>query len=84
MFRNKEDWISQRAYAIWEAEGRPYGSDAKNWRQAAAEFEQLEMTKASSDGTDLIEMLRATGRLMRTCDDDARGDLKLARTIAKR
>lgn len=71
MVRNKEDWISQRAYAIWEAEGRPYGRDGENWGQAAAEFEQLEMTRASPDGTDLIDRLRASGRLMRVSDNDA-------------
>ncbi len=88
MVRNKEDWVSQRAYAIWEAEGRPYGRDAENWQKAAAEFEQLEMTKASSDGTELIDMLRATGRLMRTSDSDAvcsaRAVPKPLRRIAKR
>jgi hypothetical protein len=88
MVRNKENWISQRAYAIWEAEGRPYGRDAENWQQAAAEFEQLEMTKASPDGTELIEMLRAAGRLMRTSDNDAvfsaRAVRKPPRQMAKR
>ncbi|WP_420832170.1 DUF2934 domain-containing protein [Rhizobium cauense] len=25
MSRSKDDWINQRAYALWEAEGRPAG-----------------------------------------------------------
>jgi hypothetical protein len=84
MVYNKEDWISQRAYAIWEAEGRPYGREAENWQQAAAEFEQLQMTKASIDGTDLIEMLRATGRLMRASDNDPARISQERAALAKR
>ena len=80
MVRNKEDWISQRAYAIWEGEGRPYGRDGENWRQAAAEFERLEMTKASPDGAELIDILRASGRLMRASDNDA---VRSARAVRK-
>ncbi|MFA1625450.1 DUF2934 domain-containing protein [Rhizobium mongolense] len=84
MVYNKEDWISQRAYAIWEAEGRPCGREAENWQQAAAEFEQLQMTKASIDGTDLIAMLRATGRLMRASENDQARIIQERATIAKR
>ncbi|MBB4277473.1 DUF2934 domain-containing protein [Rhizobium mongolense] len=84
MVYNKEDWISQRAYAIWEAEGRPCGRETENWQQAAAEFEQLQMTKASIDGTDLIEMLRATGRLMRASDNHRARIIQERATIAKR
>lgn len=71
MSRSKEDWINQRAYAIWETEGRPHDRGAENWQQAAAEYEQLELTRASADGNELIEMLRAAGRLMRAADNDA-------------
>ena len=84
MVYNKEDWISQRAYAIWEAEGRPCGRETENWQQAAAEFEQLQMTKASIDGTDLIAMLRATGRLMRASENDQARIIQERATIAKR
>lgn len=71
MSHSKEDWISQRAYALWEAEGRPQGRGDAHWLQALGEFEQLELTKASADGSDLIEKLRAAGRLMRAYDNDA-------------
>ncbi|TCU30689.1 DUF2934 family protein [Rhizobium azibense] len=83
MVYNKDDWISQRAYAIWEEEGRPFGRETENWQQAAAEFDQLQTTKASIDGTDLIAMLRATGRLMRESDKDRARIVQDRSTIAK-
>lgn len=71
MFLSKDDWINQRAYALWEADGRPEGRSGDHWQQAASEFEQLERTKASADGSDLIERLRNMGRLMRTVEQEA-------------
>ncbi|QWW67706.1 DUF2934 domain-containing protein [Rhizobium sp. WYJ-E13] len=69
MSRNRDDWVSQRAYAIWEEEGRPHDRGESHWAQALREFEQLEATKASADGSDLIEKLKAAGRLMRAHDE---------------
>jgi hypothetical protein len=37
MAEHKDDWIRQRAYALWEEEGRPSGKDAAHWEQAARE-----------------------------------------------
>ena len=71
MSRSKDDWINQRAYSIWEEEGRPHDRGGAHWQQAAAEYEQLERTRASADGNELIEMLRRTGRLMRAAENDA-------------
>ena len=84
MSRNRDDWVSQRAYAIWEEEGRPHDRGESHWAQALREFEQLEATKASVDGSDLIEKLKAAGRLMRAYDeaseakDDRRSRYKAA------
>ncbi|MBX5244509.1 DUF2934 domain-containing protein [Rhizobium sp. NLR3b] len=64
----RDVWVSQRAYSLWESEGRPDGRGESHWAQALKEFEQLELTKASPDGNDLIEKLKAAGRLMRVCD----------------
>ncbi|TLX05685.1 DUF2934 domain-containing protein [Rhizobium sp. MHM7A] len=68
MSHNKDVWVSQRAYSLWESEGRPEGRGESHWGQALKEFEQLELTKASPDGQDLIAKLKAAGRLMRVCD----------------
>jgi hypothetical protein len=35
---DNEQQIRERAYAIWESEGRPHGRDADHWRQASEEL----------------------------------------------
>ncbi|NLS21207.1 DUF2934 domain-containing protein [Rhizobium sp. P40RR-XXII] len=52
------EWISKRAYAIWEATGRPWGCSHLHWEQAAAEREIMERTRASTDGEDVLIRLR--------------------------
>lgn len=40
----RQEWISKRAYALWEADGRPHGKDSEHWEQAVrerAEFERV-------------------------------------------
>lgn len=34
----QETWIRERAYAIWEQEGRPAGREHQHWYQAACEM----------------------------------------------
>ncbi len=74
MFLSKDDWINQRAYALWEAEGRPDGRGGEHWQQAAREYQLLERTRASADGSDLIERLKTMGRIMREADRDDRSE----------
>ncbi|PZM08207.1 DUF2934 domain-containing protein [Rhizobium tubonense] len=71
MNHTKDDWISQRAYSLWEAEGRPEGRGGGHWAQAAIEFERLEQTRASVDGSELVAKLRAASRLMQAASGDA-------------
>lgn len=35
----RDEWIRDRAYALWEEAGRPHGQDGEHWRQANAEWE---------------------------------------------
>jgi hypothetical protein len=71
MNRSKEDWISQRAYSLWELDGRRDGRDFEHWAQASSEFERLERTKASPDGSELLCKLSAsTSRLLRPSNSD--------------
>jgi hypothetical protein len=71
MNRSKDDWISQRAYALWELDGRRDGRDFEHWLQASSEFERLERTKASADGSELLSKLSAsTSRLLRPSNSD--------------
>ncbi len=41
------EWISKRAYTLWESEGHPHGRDAEHWEQAKKEFALMENTKAT-------------------------------------
>jgi hypothetical protein len=34
----QDSWIRERAYAIWEQEGRPAGRESQHWFQAACEI----------------------------------------------
>jgi Protein of unknown function (DUF2934) len=34
-----EERIRERAYQIWEREGKPHGRDAEHWQQAASEID---------------------------------------------
>jgi hypothetical protein len=34
MSNDREQWLQQRAYAIWEIEGRPDGRDREHWEKA--------------------------------------------------
>lgn len=38
MDHDTEHRVRERAYQIWEQEGRPHGRDAHHWQRAAAEF----------------------------------------------
>ena len=38
----RREWISKRAYAIWEEAGRPHGHDNDHWEQAVREREEFE------------------------------------------
>jgi Protein of unknown function (DUF2934) len=40
MARDKEEVIRQRAYELWEQEGRPDGAALRHWLQAADEFSE--------------------------------------------
>ncbi len=44
---SEHEWISKRAYTLWESEGHPQGRDAEHWEQAKREFALLESTKAT-------------------------------------
>ncbi|WP_315859661.1 DUF2934 domain-containing protein [Pseudorhizobium xiangyangii] len=36
---DREEWISKRAYELWEQAGRPDGKDDEQWSAASAEWE---------------------------------------------
>jgi hypothetical protein len=48
---DKEDWIRQRAYNIWCAEGWPKGRDKEHWEQARTEAEKLFQSSSAQTKT---------------------------------
>jgi hypothetical protein len=49
MDRDEERLIRERAYEIWEREGRPAGRSEEHWRQAAAEIAAAAETPAAPE-----------------------------------
>ena len=38
----RQEWISKRAYALWEADGRQHGKDSEHWELAVRERTEFE------------------------------------------
>ena len=48
--------ISERAYSIWEREGRPAGKALEHWLQAEAELNgRVDVPKSTASQRDLVE-----------------------------
>lgn len=45
---DRDERIRQRAYEIWEREGRPGGMEEKHWHQAAEEIAAEEGQRSAS------------------------------------
>ncbi len=43
------EWISKRAYSLWEEAGHPHGHDVEHWAQAVLEREEFERVALSPD-----------------------------------
>jgi len=54
----RNEWLRKRAYALWEAAGRPDGKDAEHWHQAVEERDALERSQATVDGAEIIARLQ--------------------------
>lgn len=48
---SEHEWISKRAYTLWEKEGHPTGRDAHHWEQARHEFSLLKTSEATKPAT---------------------------------
>ncbi len=48
---SEHEWISKRAYTLWEKEGHPHGRDAHHWEQARNEFSLLKTSEATKPAT---------------------------------
>lgn len=47
MTEDREQRIQERAYAIWEAEGRPEGREREHWQQAQHEVTASQASPAA-------------------------------------
>jgi hypothetical protein len=52
--RIDEAKLRERAYQLWEQEGRPEGATQSHWRQAAAQL-QAEAEAANADGPSTVD-----------------------------
>ena len=59
MTDRNEDRIRERAYAIWEEEGRPDGEDLRHWNVAETEMRN-EAAKANEQARKQIEETEAS------------------------
>jgi hypothetical protein len=55
---DRDERIRQRAYQIWEEEGRPEGQETRHWEEASREFSSEEETRDS-----FVETEGSTGAL---------------------
>ncbi|WP_087000226.1 DUF2934 domain-containing protein [Rhizobium sullae] len=56
--QNRDEWIAKRAYALWEGCGREHGRNVEHWAQATREYDELERTRASADGQEVLVRFR--------------------------
>ena len=52
---DRKERIRQRAYAIWESEGRPEGEDRRHWERAERELAERDQRPASDATNDRRE-----------------------------
>ena len=60
------EWISKRAYGLWEEAGRPHGQDVDHWAQAEREHEDFERTPEAKKP--LIEISEKTVKAKKKAD----------------
>jgi hypothetical protein len=49
MSKTREERVRERAYEIWEQEGRADGRDAEHWRRAEAEIDAEERQRTATE-----------------------------------
>jgi hypothetical protein len=53
MIEDRSERIRQRAYVIWQREGRPEGREQEHWRQAEAEIEAEDVAGGETPPSDV-------------------------------
>ncbi|HLI12554.1 MAG TPA: DUF2934 domain-containing protein [Alphaproteobacteria bacterium] len=68
---NKEEKIRERAYQIWEREGRPHGRDGLHWQKAEEEIASEE--RRASQPSSPSMPLKSKERVSRTSSRKSAG-----------
>jgi len=66
MSTEKQRQIEQRAYALWQAEGRPDGKHEEHWRRAAHEVEAEERVVGEAEKAGPRQSSGRAGRARRS------------------
>ncbi|MCF3642098.1 DUF2934 domain-containing protein [Rhizobium sp. TRM95111] len=75
------EWISKRAYSLWERDGRPCGRDREHWEQATRERDEFERValprgkkgKGDKEADALTQVAIAGSKKLRTALSEASG-----------
>ncbi len=51
MPEQREEWITKRAYELWEQSGMPDGQDHEHWSQASSEWETRQSSSAPAENS---------------------------------
>lgn len=51
MPEQREEWITKRAYELWEQAGRADGHDHEHWAEATADWERLQVPSAPAESS---------------------------------
>lgn len=57
-----EDRVRERAYALWEKDGRPDGRSDEYWQQAQSEVDTEDAKSGSESSDDATEKRQMPGR----------------------
>ncbi|MGO9607596.1 MAG: DUF2934 domain-containing protein [Candidatus Binataceae bacterium] len=70
-----EQKVRERAYHIWEREGRPQGHEAEHWQKALREL--------AMEGAPRAAKPKAAGRLTRTTKTSPKGESRVKKMVEK-
>ena len=59
---DREQQIRDRAYSIWEEQGRPQGEDMRHWLQAWQEISKADLPAEDADAMTLPDSVEATAK----------------------
>lgn len=78
MSDDREQRVKERAYQLWESEGRPSGRQDEHWGQARREIEEEDQGRASAEDRPAIGMKRPGTRRRAGEGAPGRGRVKTA------